>query len=103
MLYHMNVWQTAILRSVKSLGGEAELQQIYKKLSDFINFNEKNKRESRYGRHPAYWDDVRSHIKDLCQIDELDWISESCYSLTEKGIKREDSEKGKKDLHGRLK
>ena len=28
----MNVWEIAILKSIKSLGGEAGLQQIYKRL-----------------------------------------------------------------------
>ena len=99
----MNVWEIAILRCTKSLGGEAELQQIYERLPDFIHLRKKALRIiPKYGRRPLYHHWVRSHIKDLCQKDELEWISRGRYSLSEKGIKRIDIEKEKKDLHGRL-
>ena len=100
----MNVWEIAILKSIKSLGGEAELQQIYKELPVFIKLNEKNKRESKYGRYTAYQDDVRKHIANLWhKKGELTRIAKRRYSLTKKGIKRIEIEKKKKDPHGRLK
>jgi hypothetical protein len=51
-----------------------------------------------YGKRRSYHHWVRSHIKDLCQKDELEWISRGRYSLSEKGIKRIDIEKKKKTL-----
>jgi len=40
----MNVWEIAILKSIKSLGGEANLQKIYERLPDFIQLTEEAKR-----------------------------------------------------------
>ena len=39
----MNVWEIAILKSIKSLGGEAKLQEIYERLRlpDFKQLTEK--------------------------------------------------------------
>jgi len=42
----------------------------------------------KYGKRPLYRHWVRSHIKDLCQKDDLEKISRSHYSLTDKGIRR---------------
>lgn len=90
----MNVWEIAILKSIKSLGGEADLQEIYERLRlpDFKQLmTEKALRIiPKYGERPLYHHWVRSHIKDLCQKDELEWISRGRYSLREKGIKRID-------------
>ena len=96
----MNVWEIVILKSVRSLGGKAGLQQIYKELPDSIVLNEKNLRKSKWGEYPAYQDDVRSHIANLCQVGELTWISRGRYSLTERGIKRVDIEKKKRTFMG---
>lgn len=84
----MNVWEIAILKSIKSLGGEAELQEIYERLPDFKQLTEKaSKIIPKYGERASYHNWVRSHIKDLCQKDELEWISRGRYSLSEKGNK----------------
>ena len=37
----MNVWEIAILKSIKSLGGEAGLKEIYERLPDFKQLTEK--------------------------------------------------------------
>lgn len=93
----MSLWEIAILRSIKSLGGKAELQQIYERLPNFKQLTEKALRIiPKYGKRPLYHHWVRSHIKDLCQKDELVKIRRSCYFLTEKGIKRIDSDKKKR-------
>ena len=99
----MNVWETAILRSIKSLGGEAELQQIYGKVSDFRQLTEENLRETKWGGRPAYQHQVRSHITNLWQAGELIRISRGRYSLTEKGTKRTEIGMKEKGLHGRFK
>ncbi len=84
----MNVWEMAILKSISSLSGEAGLQQIYDKLSDFIPLTEKHLRKTKWGKRRAYQHQVRSHITNLCQADELARISRGHYSLTEKGRQR---------------
>ena len=87
----MNVWEIAILKSIKSLGGEAKLQEIYERLRlpDFKQLTEKaSKIIPKYGKRPSYHNWVRSYITDLCQNDELKRISRGRYSLSEKGIKR---------------
>ncbi len=93
----MNVWEIAILDSIKSLGGKAKLQQIYERLPNFKPLAEKASRiMPKYGKRPLYHHWVRSHIKDLCQKDELERISRGRYSLREKGIKKIDIVKGKR-------
>jgi len=92
----MNVWEIAILKSIKSLGGKAELQQIYNRLFNFKKMTKKHLRIT-YGR-PAYQNQVRKHITNLCRAGELIWISRGRYSLTEKGTRRININK-KKDLH----
>ena len=73
----------------KSLGGEAGLQQIYRKLPDFKPLDEKALRiNPKYGKRPLYHHWVRSHIKDLCQKDDLERTSRAYYSLTDKGMRR---------------
>jgi len=85
----MNVWEIAILKSIKSLGGEAGLKEIYERLPDFKQLTEKALRViPKYGKRPSYHNWVRSYITDLCQNDELKRISRGRYSLSEKGIKR---------------
>jgi len=98
----VNVWEIAILKSIKSLGGKARVCEVYKELPDFIVLNEKNLRKSKWGKRPAYYDDVRGHIANLRQAGKLVRISTGRYSLTEKGTKRIDIDK-KKDLHRGIK
>lgn len=81
----MNVWEIAILKSIKSLGGEANLQKIYERLPDFIQLTEEAKRiEPKWGNRPLYQHWVRKYISNLCKNDELVWISRGNYSLPEK-------------------
>jgi len=95
----MNVWEIAILKTIKSLGGEAELQEIYERLPDFQQLTEKALRIiPKYGKIPSYHNWVRGHITNLCQKDELEWITRGRYSLSEKGINRIRHWEGKKDL-----
>jgi len=102
----MSLWETLILESIKLLGGKAGLQQIYERLYALPDFRQLLTDEHlriTYGR-PAWHHQVRRRITNLRRAGELKRILRGQpYSLTEKGIKRIDNEKGKKDLHGRLK
>ena len=84
----MNVWEIAILKTIKSLGGEAELQRIYERLHDFIKLTEEHLKETKWGGREAYQHQVRSHITNLYETGELVRISRGRYSLTQKGQKR---------------
>ncbi len=93
----MNRWEIAILKSMKSLGGKAKNQQIYKELLNFKRFLNITERHLRitHGRS-AYKHEVRSNIANLKQAGELKWISRGRYSLTEKGIERIETGKRRK-------
>lgn len=85
----MNTWEIAILKVIQSFNGEAELQQIYNKVPDFIQLTEEHlRRNPMYGNKPNYTHQVRSHISDLCQAGELIRISRGLYILTESGFRR---------------
>lgn len=84
----MNIWEIAILKSIESFGEKATLQQIYRRLNNFIKLTENDLRETQWEGRPAYQHQVRSHITNLCQAKELKRIFRGCYSLTEKGRKR---------------
>ena len=80
------MWEYSILQCINSLGGGADLQQMYNKIPDFIELTKEHWKE-KYGR-PAYQHQIRSHIANLCQSGDLVRISRGCYSLTEKGRER---------------
>ena len=84
----MNVWEIAILRCIKELGGVANLNQIYGKIGNFIDLKKSHIRETVYGGRPAFQHQVRSHITNLCQESELRWEARGRYSITDKGLKR---------------
>jgi hypothetical protein len=84
----MNIWEVAILTCINSLHGEADLQEIYKHIGNFIILEKRHLEETRYGGRPAYQHQVRSHITNLCQAGDLIRISIGRYSLTKKGQKR---------------
>ena len=67
----MKYWEEAIYRSIESLGGEADLQGIYKSLLDKGALTEYEKRETRWGGRPAYHHVVRSYISNMCQSGSL--------------------------------
>jgi len=92
----MNVWEIAILKSIKSLGGEAQSLQICEIFSNYFE-EQLTKKHLRitYGRL-TYYHHVRKRISILWRKKgELKKISWGRYSLTEKGIKRIDSGKKK--------
>jgi len=70
-------WERAIYRSVMSLDGEADLQDIYNKLPDFIELT---------GLHlkitwdrPAYHHIVRSYITPMCRKGLLRRVARGRY------------------------
>lgn len=86
----MNIWEVAILKTVRSIGGKASLQQIYDILEkgNFIRLSNYDLRETQWNGRPAYQHQVRSHISNLVQAGELSRISRGVYTITENGRKR---------------
>jgi len=92
----MNTWEISILKSIKSLGGKAELKQIYERLPGFKPLTEENKRITKW-KEPEYQHQIRARVWVLWhKKDELTRIVRGHYSLTKKGTKRIETEKRKK-------
>ena len=81
-------WELAILQSIHALGGEAGLQDIYRKLPSFTDITDKDWRETEWGGRPAFQHQVRSHITNLCDAGDLQKVERGRYALTEKGRRR---------------
>ncbi len=95
----MNCWEIAILKSIKSLGEEAQSVQICEIFSNYFEEQLTEKLLRITYKKPTYYHHVRKRISILWhRKDELKWISRGRYSLTKKGIKRIDIEKAHKEL-----
>lgn len=79
----MQNWEGVIYHIIELLGGEADLQEIYKKLPDYIDLTEKHLRPTKWGGRPAYHHEVRSYISNMCQCGLLHRISIGRYKITE--------------------
>jgi len=77
----MKDWGWVIYHTMESLGGEADLQEIYRKLPDFIDLTERHLRLTKWGGRPAYHHIVRSYISNMCQDELLQWISRGRYKI----------------------
>lgn len=79
----MKFWEEAICKSIESLGGEADLQEIYRSLRDRGALTERNGRETRWGGRPAYHHVVRSYISNMCRSGLLRRIGRARYKIVE--------------------
>ena len=79
----MKYWEGVIYHTIESLGGEADLREIYSKLSDFIELTERHLRTTTWGGRPAYHHIVRSYISNMCQSGLLYRTSRGHYKITE--------------------
>ena len=84
----MNVWELAVLRSVDLLGGEGDLQDIYRTLPRFIQLTPDHLAPTKWGGRPAYQHQVRSHVANLCQAGDLARKARGRYALTPIGRQR---------------
>ncbi|MFH1596237.1 MAG: winged helix-turn-helix domain-containing protein [Pseudomonadota bacterium] len=84
----MGDWDTAILMCVRDIGKEAMLQQIYRKIGNYIQLSNKHLEGTQYGGRPAFQHEVRSFISNLCDSGYLVRLDRGVYSITEKGLKR---------------
>ncbi len=77
----MEYWEMSIYQSIGSLGGEADLQDIYKEISNHIDLNERHLRITKWGERPAYHHIVRSYISNMCQSGLLRRTARGCYKI----------------------
>ena len=79
----MKYWEGVIYHTIESLGREADLQEIYKKLPDFIDLTEEHLRITKWGERPAYHHIVRSYISNMCQSGLLRRTLRGRYKIIE--------------------
>jgi restriction endonuclease Mrr len=83
----MGDWEFAILSCVNDLGTEVMLQQIYRRIGNYITLTENHLRPTVYGGRPAYQHEVRGYISNLYEKGRLQRLDRGVYSITEKGRK----------------
>jgi hypothetical protein len=81
-------WEIAILMGVKDIGKEAMLQQIYRKIGNYIELSPKHIEGIQYGGRPVFQHEIRSFISNLCESGCLIRLDRGLYSITEKCEKR---------------
>jgi len=74
-------WEGVIYKAIESMGGEADLQDIYATLPGLIKLAEAHLRETNWGGRPAYHHLVRSYISNMCQSGLLQRVSRGRYKL----------------------
>jgi len=80
-------WELAILRSDSQYGGCASNRRVYDAIPKFVPLT-KDHLKRQWGDHPAFQNQVRSHISNLCDKGELQKIRSGYHCLTEKGKAR---------------
>jgi len=79
----MKDWEMIIYQSIESLGGEADLQDIYEEIRNHRDVEEKVLRTTKWGERPAYHHIVRSYISNMCQSGLLQRVSRGRYRIVE--------------------
>jgi hypothetical protein len=78
----MEHWEMVIYQSIEALGGEADLQDIYKEISNHKDLTEKHLRITKWGERPAYQHLVRSYISNMCNTELLHRTARGRYKIT---------------------
>lgn len=84
----MNRWETAILKTYDLLGGCASNREIYENVGKFITLTTEHLAPTVYSGRPAYVHQVRSHITNLVQSNDLKKVGRSEYCITVAGRNR---------------
>ena len=79
----MEDWEMTIYQSIEALGGEADLQDIYKEIPNHKDLTEKQLRVTKWQGRLAYHNTVRSYISNMCQSELLRKTSRRHYKITE--------------------
>ncbi len=78
----MQNWEAVIYHTIESLGGEADLQEIYDKLPNFIDLTEGHLKATQWSGRPGYHHIVRSYISNMCRASLLHRTSRGHYKIT---------------------
>ena len=84
----MNKWEAAILKTYEFLGGCASNHEIYENVGRFITLTAEHLTPTVHGGRPAYVHQVRSHITNLIQSNDLKKIGRGEYCITVDGRNR---------------
>ena len=77
----MHTWEDAILTAIQSLGGRADLQQIYERLPRFVDLSADHLRETKWGGRPAYQHTVRYLVSSMTRSGKLVRVARGTYGL----------------------
>jgi len=78
-------WAKAILMCVKGLGGKASLRQVYADIAKYRTFSVGHRKQTVWGRRPAFQHEVRSFISGLVESGTLRRVSRGVYEITQHG------------------
>jgi hypothetical protein len=84
------MWEISILKCYKFFGGRCYNKDIYEKIKDYVELKEEHLKK-QYGR-PAYCNQIRKHIANLCESGDLRKIDDGYHEITEKGLNRLEEE-----------
>ena len=83
----MDVWKRAIIKTIDACNGDAHYEVICKNIDTFIELREKDYKEIQPGL-PAYWGQIKLHIKWLLKFEDIVERLPKVYALTDQGKKR---------------
>ena len=81
----MNIWEESTLKII-SVRGKASLKEMYSNINHHIELTE-NHLVIKYGV-PTYQHQIRAHITDLMEKEEVKNVGRGVYAITTKGIAR---------------
>lgn len=81
-----NTWKIAVLETIRDLGGEGCLEDIYIKIKKYVSITPEL--QKFWGNQPYYHHYVRSIIAKLKKSGELKHIDMGVYSIKDKGLER---------------
>lgn len=84
------MWEISILKCYKFFGGKCYNKDVYKKIKDYVELTEEHLKKQ--WRRPAYYNQIRSHIANLCDSGDLRKIDYAYHEITKKGLNRLDIE-----------
>jgi hypothetical protein len=77
-------WEIAILKAFDGLGDCVLNQEAYVHVQDFRKLDAHHRR-LQWGERPAYQNQMRSHISNLCAKGEMRKIGRGLHCITGKG------------------
>ncbi len=77
----VSFWKTCIVEGLRSLGGEADMVDIYKWVESMDWLGKKDMEDSGYGGRPGYQHALRSYASMMVKKGELVRVSRGRFRL----------------------